>query len=74
MRIAIIGAGPGGLGAAIALSEVSNVKVTIYEQARELREVGAGISVGANTWRVLRVLGAEQYLDSGHAANETLTL
>ena len=43
LRIAIIGGGPGGLGAAIALSALLNVEVTVYEQAKELREIGAGI-------------------------------
>lgn len=43
LRIAIIGGGPGGLGAAIALSALLNVEVTVYEQVKELREIGAGI-------------------------------
>lgn len=65
LRIAIIGGGPAGLGAAIALSSLSfasqtvKVDVTLYEQTRELREVGAGINIGFNCWRVLELLGAE---------------
>ena len=41
LRIGIVGAGPGGLGAAIFLSRLANVRVAVYEQATELREVGA---------------------------------
>lgn len=65
LRIAIIGGGPGGLGAAIALSKLDNVDVAVYEQARELREIGAGIRIGPNCWTVLELLGAETGVD-GH--------
>jgi salicylate hydroxylase len=58
LRIAIVGGGPGGLSAAIALSKLPNVEVTIYEQARELREIGAGIQIGYNCWKVLELLDA----------------
>ena len=60
LRIAIIGGGPGGLGSAIALSSLPNVEVTIYEQAKELREIGAGIRIGFNCWKVLGLLGADK--------------
>jgi salicylate hydroxylase len=59
LRVAIVGGGPGGLSSAIALSKLENVEVTIYEQARELREIGAGIQIGYNCWKVLELLGAE---------------
>lgn len=58
LRVAIIGGGPGGLSSAIALSKLPNVDVTIYEKARELREIGAGIQIGYNCWKVLELLGA----------------
>ncbi|OAL26876.1 hypothetical protein AYO20_09909 [Fonsecaea nubica] len=60
LRVAICGGGPAGLGAAIALSALPNVEVAIYEQARELREIGAGIRIGYNCWRVLELMGAAQ--------------
>jgi salicylate hydroxylase len=59
LRVAIVGGGPGGLAAAISLSKLPSVNVTIYEQARELREIGAGINIGFNCWKVLEVLGAD---------------
>ena len=65
IRIAIVGGGPGGLSAAIALSKLSNVEVTIYEQARELREIGAGIQIGFHCWKVLELLDAAAEVE-GH--------
>ncbi len=58
LRVAIIGGGPAGLGAAIALSALPNVDVQLFEAARELKEFGAGIRIGYNCWRVLELLGA----------------
>lgn len=74
LRVAIVGGGPGGLGSAIALSKISNVRVTVYEQASVLHEVGAGISVGPNSWKVLELLGAADAVDSGHQTWTTLNL
>ncbi|PMD17737.1 salicylate hydroxylase [Hyaloscypha hepaticicola] len=47
-----------GLSSAIALSKLPSVEVTNYEQARELREIGAGIQISYNCWKVLELLGA----------------
>jgi salicylate hydroxylase len=74
LKIAIVGGGPGGLGTAIALSKVPNVEVTVYEQASLLREVGAGISIGPNSWKVLELLGAANAVNSGHQTWTTLNL
>jgi salicylate hydroxylase len=60
-RIAIIGGGIGGLAAALALLR-HGFEVEVYEQSGELREVGAGIQIGANGTRVLHKLGLEQAL------------
>ena len=46
MRVAIIGAGIGGLTAAAAL-RAKDIDVVVYEKAHELREVGAGVVVAA---------------------------
>ncbi|KAH7330486.1 salicylate hydroxylase [Rhexocercosporidium sp. MPI-PUGE-AT-0058] len=73
LRIAIIGGGPGGLGSAIALSALANVEVTVYEQAKELREIGAGIQIGFNCWRVLELLGAADKVN-GHSTIEVIHL
>lgn len=66
LKVAIVGGGPGGLATAIALSNIPNVEVALYEQASVLREVGAGISIGPNSWNVLELLGVADTLTSGH--------
>ncbi|KAL4924244.1 FAD-dependent oxidoreductase [Aspergillus undulatus] len=65
ISIAIIGGGPGGLGTAIALSELPFVSVKLYEQAPKPREVGAGSSIGRNAWNVLNLLGAAEGIRGG---------
>ena len=74
LKVAIVGGGPGGLGTALALSKIPNLELTIYEQASALREVGAGISVAANSWRVLELLGVADALESGHETWTVLNL
>lgn len=71
LHIAIVGGGPGGLSSAIALSKLSHTQVTVYEQATELREIGAGIQIGYNCWKVLELLGAEADV-SGHVQETIL--
>jgi salicylate hydroxylase len=55
-RVAIVGGGLGGLAAAAFLHQ-AGVPAVVYEQARELREVGAGIMVAPNAARMIRRLG-----------------
>ncbi|GAB5519648.1 MAG: FAD-dependent oxidoreductase [Rhodothermales bacterium] len=52
----IIGAGIGGLTAAVALRQVG-IEVAVYERAVAFGEVGAGISLWPNATRVLQRLG-----------------
>ena len=56
MRVLIAGAGIGGLTAAAALRR-AGIDAHCYEQARVLREVGAGLALGPNAVRVLHRLG-----------------
>lgn len=55
----IIGGGIGGLTAAIALHR-TGADVTVYEQAPELAEIGAGINVQAVAVGVLHDLGIDE--------------
>jgi salicylate hydroxylase len=59
--IAIVGGGIGGLAAALALLR-RGIDVTVYEQAPELQEIGAGIQISANGTRVLHALGLAEGL------------
>ncbi len=61
LRVAIVGGGIGGLAAAFWLRR-AGVDATVYEQAPELREVGAGIVVPPNLVRALRSVGLETRL------------
>jgi len=54
--IAIVGGGISGLTLALALLR-RGIDATVYEQAPELREIGAGIQISANGTRVLHALG-----------------
>jgi 2-polyprenyl-6-methoxyphenol hydroxylase-like FAD-dependent oxidoreductase len=56
MRAMIVGAGIGGLTAAIVLQK-AGMQTAVFERARELREVGAGILLAANAVRALGELG-----------------
>ena len=56
MRVAVIGGGLGGLAAALFLRK-AGLQATVYEQASELRAVGAGILVSPNMVRPLERLG-----------------
>lgn len=55
-RAVVVGAGIGGLAAAIALDRIG-MDVSVYEQAVELREVGAGLSIWPDALDVLDELG-----------------
>jgi salicylate hydroxylase len=58
-RVAIIGGGIAGLAAALALHP-RGVEVTVYEQAGELSEIGAGVQMTPNAMNALRLLGLEE--------------
>jgi salicylate hydroxylase len=55
-NIAIVGGGIGGLTAALALLR-AGIEVEVYEQAPELKELGAGVQISSNGTRVLYALG-----------------
>jgi len=62
-EVAVIGAGIGGLAAAIALRK-AGWEPTVYEAAEELRPIGAGLSIWPNGVRALRELGFAEFTDS----------
>ena len=55
-HILIVGAGIGGLTAALSLKRIG-VEVSIFEQANRFEEVGAGLQLSANAMHVLHALG-----------------
>ena len=60
-RIAIIGAGIGGLALSIALQR-HGVAAEVFEQAHELTEIGAAVALSANGTRELRRFGVLEQL------------
>jgi 2-polyprenyl-6-methoxyphenol hydroxylase-like FAD-dependent oxidoreductase len=61
MKIAVVGAGIGGLAAAALLKRAGH-DVHVYEQAPRFSRVGAGIQMAPNAVKVLRGLGIEERL------------
>jgi 2-polyprenyl-6-methoxyphenol hydroxylase-like FAD-dependent oxidoreductase len=57
--VLVVGGGIGGLAAALALSR-KGIPVQVLEQAPEFKEIGAGIQLGPNVFRMFEVLGLTQ--------------
>ena len=66
-KVVIVGGGIGGLAAALALVR-RGIDVDVYEQARELRELGAGVQISPNGTRVLHALGLKEALEQRSGA------
>ncbi len=56
MKSIVIGAGIGGLSAAIALRK-AGIETAVFERARELKEIGAGLSLAPNATKAFKELG-----------------
>ena len=63
LKIAIIGAGIGGLTLALALRE-HGIDAQLYEQTDELREVGAAVALSANATRFYERMGLRAAFDA----------
>ena len=62
LTAAVVGGGIGGLATAAALTR-AGIHVSVYEQAAELGEVGAGVLIGPNSVRLLHRLGLAEAID-----------
>jgi salicylate hydroxylase len=63
LKVAIVGGGIGGLVLALALRQ-RGVPFEVYEQADELREIGAAVALSANGTRELRRLGLGETVEA----------
>ncbi|KAK1716186.1 uncharacterized protein BDZ83DRAFT_587412 [Colletotrichum acutatum] len=63
LKVAIIGGGPGGLGAAIEFGKLNYVDWSLYEKKSRISETGGGISLQRHTWRLLELNGAAKNID-----------
>jgi salicylate hydroxylase len=59
LRVIIAGAGIAGLATAIALRQLPNVDVELYERSPELKELGASIALSPNVVSSSRSLGED---------------
>jgi salicylate hydroxylase len=70
LKVAIIGAGLGGLAVAIALHK-QNINAQIYEKAQQLRLVGAGLSLFPNGLNTLEAIAPGIVETLKHAGSPT---
>jgi 2-polyprenyl-6-methoxyphenol hydroxylase-like FAD-dependent oxidoreductase len=61
LKIAVVGAGMGGLAVAATLRKVG-IDVEVFEQASRFGRIGAGIQMMPNSMKVLRGIGIEERL------------
>jgi salicylate hydroxylase len=72
-RVAIVGGGIGGLVLALALRE-RGITFELYEQAEELREIGAAVGLSANGTRELRRLGLRDQVEAASVIPSALVI
>jgi salicylate hydroxylase len=63
MKVLVAGGGIAGLAAACAVA-LRGCDVEVYERAPALTEIGAGLQISPNGWRVLEALGVTDHLAS----------
>src|SRR5882757_1985085 len=59
--VVVVGGGIGGLATALALAQ-KGFGVRLFEQAPEFREIGAGIQLGPNVFKMFEWLGVSDEL------------
>jgi 2-polyprenyl-6-methoxyphenol hydroxylase-like FAD-dependent oxidoreductase len=62
LTAAVVGGGIGGLAAAAALTR-AGIEASVYEQAPEIGEIGAGVLIGPNSVRLLHRLGLAEAIE-----------
>jgi len=62
LPVLILGGGIGGLAAALALARKGRC-VRVLEQGAQFREIGAGIQLGPNVYRMFEVLGLTEAIE-----------
>ncbi|KAI1772378.1 FAD/NAD(P)-binding domain-containing protein [Hypoxylon cercidicola] len=62
LKVAILGGGPAGLGAAIELAKLPFVDWELYEKKPQISETGGGLSLQPQIWRLLEHNGAANHI------------
>ncbi len=73
LPVLVLGGGIGGLAAALALAR-KGCRVRLFEQGTEFKEVGAGIQLGPNVYRMFELLGLTQEIERWAAHPENLIM
>jgi len=71
--ILITGGGIGGLATALALAR-KGIATEVFEQAEQFKEVGAGLQVGPNAFRIFEALGLTAEISKLATFPESLTI
>ena len=71
--VLVVGGGIAGLSTALALSR-KGIPVQVIEQAAEFKEIGAGIQLGPNAFRMFEVLGLSEAVFRWAAFPEALEM
>lgn len=61
LSVAVVGGGIGGLTLALGLLKYDHIDVQIYEAAPTFGEIGAGVSIGPNAQRALKIIGSHAW-------------
>jgi len=62
LPVLVLGGGIGGLAVALALAR-KGLKVRVFEQGSEFKEIGAGIQLGPNVYRMFEALGLTEAIE-----------
>jgi 2-polyprenyl-6-methoxyphenol hydroxylase-like FAD-dependent oxidoreductase len=73
LPVLVLGGGIGGLAAALALAKKGR-RVRLFEQAAEMREIGAGIQLGPNVYHMFELLGLTEAIERWSAHPENLIM
>jgi 3-hydroxybenzoate 6-monooxygenase len=71
--VIVVGGGIGGLAAALALAQ-KGIAVRLFEQAPEFKEIGAGIQLGPNVFRMFECLGVTDEINKYAVFPESLLM
>ena len=57
LSVAVVGGGIGGLSLVLGLLKYDHIDVQVYEAAPSFGEIGAGVAIGPNAQRALKLIG-----------------
>ena len=61
LSVAVVGGGIGGLSLVLGLLKYDHIDVQVYEAAPSFGEIGAGVAIGPNAQRALKLIGSHAW-------------